>query len=112
MYTSNYEVIDTLIRLQVHNMSDTFGSPEEWLQQKLDEDCRTAYGDFTQEHSLDDYEGLDELRDAFDSYKDSWLEEAWETMDDEVEAEVNAVWENVTDYMDAEDKFSAVQKLV
>ncbi len=113
MYTSAYEVIENLINAVGHNMSDSFGSPEEWLEAKLADNGVTPWSAFAEENSLSDFEDLDELTSAFEDFKDNFMEEAWNRseIEDEIESEVNEVWENMTGYIDTEDKYNLILKL-
>lgn len=113
MYTSGYEVIENLINVVGHNMTDSYASPEEWLEAKLSDEGVTPWEKFAEEHDLGDYGDFDELESAWNDYKDSFMDEAWNLseIEDAVEEEVSEVWTNMTDYLDTEDKYNMILRL-
>ena len=113
MYTSNYEVIENLINVVGHNMSGSFGSPEEWLESKLEDNGVTPWQAFAEEHSLDEWDCFEDLESEWEDFKDNFNETAWDRPEIEsaVEEEVEEVWENMTGYASAEDKYEMILRL-
>jgi hypothetical protein len=115
MYESNETVIETLLNEAPEHMDSSACTAEEWLELTLENEGLTAWGDFRDGHILSDFDDFDDLQSRWDDYRADWQRSQWDDsmdVDRAVEEEIDAVWASLTDYMDADDKFLAIQKLV
>ena len=113
MLYSNYEVIEILIRIDTGDMEYSASSPDEWLEQVMEDSGTTAWTAFAEDNSLEDFDNLDDLTCAFEDYAASFMEEAWDRVEIEsaVESEIDTVWESKTMYMDSEEKLEALRNM-
>ena len=110
---SNHEVIEVLCNADPYALDyGNGGSPEDWLQDILEQSDIGPWTVFTERRSLSEFANFEDLQQAWENFEEEFMDTAWDldAIEDAIEEEVENVFQNLIDNMDSDDKFNLIQE--